>query len=102
MDVSADKALVQAIDLLNSAVTRDPSFYVAFCQLVAAHDRFYSVLGDHTAERLTAAEAALKRLTELRPGAPETHLANGSHLYYAFRDYKGALSELENCRGRPA
>ena len=44
MDVSADKALVQAIDLLNSAVARDPSFYVAFCQLVAAHDRFYSVL----------------------------------------------------------
>ena len=29
---------------------------------------------------------------------PETHLARGSHLYQAFRDYKGALSELEAAR----
>ncbi len=95
MDVSADKALVQATDLLNSAVARDPSFYVAFCQLVGAHDRLYSVVGDHTPERLRAAEAALQRATDLRPDAPETHLARGAHLYYAFRDYKGALAELK-------
>jgi serine/threonine-protein kinase len=95
MDVSADKALVQATDLLNSAVGRDPSFYVAFCQLAAAHDRLYAVVGDHTPERLRAAEAALQRATHLRPDAPETHLARGAHLYYAFRDYKGALAELK-------
>lgn len=95
MDMSADKALVQATDLLNSAVDRDPSFYIAFCQLVGAHDRLYSVVGDHTPERLRAAEAALQRATDLRPGAPETHLARGAHLYYAFRDYEGALAELK-------
>jgi TolB-like protein/Tfp pilus assembly protein PilF len=95
MDMSADKALVQATDLLNSAVARDPSFYVAFCQLVGAHDRLYSVVGDHTPERLRAAEAALQRASDLRPDAPETHLARGAHLYYAFRDYKGALAELK-------
>ncbi len=95
MDVSADKALVQATDLLNSAVGRDPSFYVALCQLVGAHDRLYSVVGDHTPEHLRAAEAALQRATDLRPDGAETHLARGAHLYYAFRDYKGALAELK-------
>src|SRR5262249_19614017 len=38
------------------------------------------------------------RATELRPNAPETHLARGLHLYRAFRDYKGALTELEAAR----
>ncbi|HEU0208591.1 MAG TPA: hypothetical protein VFQ78_06405 [Candidatus Udaeobacter sp.] len=95
MDMSADKALLQATDLLNSAVNRDPSFHVAFCQLAGAHDRLYSVVGDHTPERLQAAEAALQRATDLRPDAPETHLARGAHLYYAFRNYKDALAELE-------
>ena len=56
------------------------------------------IYGDHTPARLAAAEAALQRATALRPNAAETHLARGSHLYYAFRDYKGALSELEAAR----
>ena len=56
------------------------------------------ICGDHTPARLAAAEAALQRATELRPNAAETHLARGAHLYRAFRDYKGALSELEAAR----
>jgi TolB-like protein/class 3 adenylate cyclase len=95
---SGDKNLLPAIELLNSAIARDPSFHAAFCQLVFAHDLLYSVYDDHTPARLTAAEAALQRTIELRPNAAETHLARGSHLYYAFRDYKGALSELEAAR----
>jgi TolB-like protein/class 3 adenylate cyclase len=95
---SGDKNLLQAIELLNSAIARDPSFHAAFCQLVFAHDQLYAVYDDHTPPRLAAAEAALQRAIELRPNAAETHLARGSHLYYAFRDYKGALSELEAAR----
>jgi tetratricopeptide (TPR) repeat protein len=95
LDISADKILLQAIELLNAAVARDPSFYAAFCELVFAHDTLYSVWGDHTPARLAAAEAVLQRAIDLRPDAPETHLARGSHLYEAFRDYKGALGELE-------
>jgi len=34
----SDKNLLQAIELLNGAVARDPSFHAAFCQLVFAHD----------------------------------------------------------------
>src|SRR5512132_3045404 len=94
----SDKNLLQAIELLNSAVAQDPSFHAAFCQLVFAHDQLYSFSGEHTPARLAAAEAALQRAIELRPNAAETHLARGAHLSQAFRDYKGALSELEAAR----
>jgi serine/threonine protein kinase/TolB-like protein/Tfp pilus assembly protein PilF len=95
---SAPRNLIQAIELLNSAVARDSSFHAAFCELVNVHDVLYSLYGDHTASRLAAAEAALQRATELRPHAAETHLVRGSHLYSAFRDYNRALSELEAAR----
>jgi TolB-like protein/Tfp pilus assembly protein PilF len=95
---SSRKNLLQAIELLDSAVARDPSFYAAFCQLVFAHGQLYTVWGDHTPVRLAAADAALQQAIELRPNALETHLAHGAHLYRAFRDYKGALSELEAAR----
>jgi len=94
----SDKNLLPAIELLNSAVARDPSFHAAFCQLVFAHDQLYVVYDDHTPARLAAAEAALQQAIKLRPNAAETHLARGTHLYLAFRDYKGALSELEAAR----
>ena len=94
----SDKNLLQAIELLNGAVARDPSFHAAFCQLVFAHDQLYVVSDDHTPARLAAAEAALQRAIELRPNAAETHVARGAHLSQAFRDYKGALSELEAAR----
>ena len=93
-----DKSFIDAIELLDHAVARDPSFYAAFCELVWAHDSLYAVLGDHTPARLAAAEAALQRAIELRPNAAETHLTRGWHLYFAFRDYKGALNELEAAR----
>src|SRR5262249_30861897 len=98
LTAARDKGYTDAIDLLNHAVARDPSFCAAFCQLVWAHDSFYAVLGDHTPARLATAEAALQRAIELRPNAAETHLAQGWHLYFAFRDYKGALTELEAAR----
>jgi TolB-like protein/Tfp pilus assembly protein PilF len=93
-----DKNILQAVELLNGAVARDPSFHAAFCELVTAHGQLYSIYGDHTPARLAAAEAALQHATQLRPDAPETHLARGAHLYYAFRDYKGALSEMAAAR----
>jgi TolB-like protein/class 3 adenylate cyclase/Tfp pilus assembly protein PilF len=95
---ASDKNLLQAIELLNGAVARDPSFHAAFCQLVDAHDQLYAFYDDHTPARLAAAEVALQRATALRPNAAETHLAHGLHLSQAFGDYKGALSELEAAR----
>jgi len=92
----------QAIELLRSAVARDPAFHAAFCELVWAHDRLYSQGDDHTADRLSAAEEALGKAAALRPDSPETHFARARHLYYALRNYKGAEAELEiAARGLP-
>ena len=38
---TGDANLVQAVDLLNQAVARDPSFFQAYCQLAYAHDLLY-------------------------------------------------------------
>jgi TolB-like protein/Tfp pilus assembly protein PilF len=94
----ADRAYREAVDLLESAVARDPAFHAAFCQLVLANDLLYARGYDHTPERLSAAEEALKRAAELHPDSAETHLARAQHLYFALRDYNGARSELDLAR----
>jgi serine/threonine-protein kinase len=93
-----EQNLRQAIDFLNQAVGRDPTFFEAYYQLVFAHGYAYSVLGDYTPARLALAEAALQAATRLRPDAGETHLARANYLYYCVRDYNGALAELKVAR----
>jgi len=88
----------QAIDLLNQAVVRDPSFFDAYCQLAWAHDEFYYSGLDHTPARLASAEAAIQAAFRLRPDDGETHLARAWHLYHGHLDYDGALAELEVAR----
>jgi len=89
----------KAIELLDEAVKRDPSFFDAYCQLAFAHESLYAVRGsDHTPARLALAEAAVQAATRLRPDAAETHLARAQYLYYGLRDYAGALAELEIAR----
>jgi len=89
---------LQAIDLLNAAVARDPSFFEAYCALAAAHDQLYFFGLDHTPERLAAAEAAIQEAFRIRPNAGEAHLARAYHLYNGYLDYEGALAELEVAR----
>jgi len=89
---------LQAVDLLNQAVARDPSFFDAYCQLAYAHDALYFFGDDHTSARLALAEAALQAASRLRPDAGETHLARGQNLYWGYLDYDGALAELEVAR----
>ncbi len=89
----------KAIELLDDAVKRDPSFFDAYCQLARAHEYFYAVVAsDHTPARLALAEAAVQAATRLRPDAAETHLARAQYLYYGPRDYAGALAQLEIAR----
>ena len=87
--------LLQAVDLLNQAVARDPSFLQAYCQLAFAHDNLYWFGFDRTAARLALAEAAIQAASGLRPDAGETHLARAENLYRGYLDYDGALAELE-------
>jgi TolB-like protein/Tfp pilus assembly protein PilF len=87
--------LLQAVDLLNQAIARDPSFLQAYCQLAYAHEQLYFLGFDHTPARLALAEAAIEQAYRLRPDAGETHLANARNLYRGRLDYDGALAELE-------
>jgi TolB-like protein/class 3 adenylate cyclase/Tfp pilus assembly protein PilF len=90
--------LVQAVDLLNQALARDPSFFLAQCQLAYAHDQLYFIFGEHTAERRALAEAAVQAAFRLRPDAGEAHLARAENLYRGYLDYDGAVAELEVAR----
>jgi TolB-like protein/Tfp pilus assembly protein PilF len=97
--VTNEPDLRKAIELLDEAVKRDPSFFDAYCQLAYAHENLYAVrASDHTTARLALAEAAVQAATRLRPDAAETHLARAQYLYFGLRDYAGALAELEIAR----
>jgi serine/threonine-protein kinase len=87
--------LQQAVEMLNQAVARDPSFFQAYCQLAYAHEELYFLGFEHTPARLALAEAAIEGAFRLRPDAGETHLAHARNLYHGHLDYDRALSELE-------
>jgi serine/threonine-protein kinase len=87
--------LLEAADLLNRAVARDPSFLKAYCLLASTHDRLYFLGADHTAARLALAEAAIQEAFRLQPDAGEAHLARAQNLYRGYLDYDAALAELE-------
>jgi TolB-like protein/Tfp pilus assembly protein PilF len=95
---AAKADLLQAIELLNQAVARDPSFFEAYCRLAEAHDSLYNFGYDHTSARLALAEAAIEAASRLRPNAGETHLARARNIYQGYLDYNGALAELELAR----
>jgi serine/threonine protein kinase/Tfp pilus assembly protein PilF len=86
--------LFQAVQLLEQAVGRDPSFFDAYCQLAGAHDRIYFGGIDHTDARLKLAETAIQSIQRLHPESGETHLALAQHYYWAYRDYDRARQEL--------
>ena len=94
----AREDLLRAADLLNQAVSRDPSFFQAFCLLSQTHGLLYSYGFDHSSARLALAEAALATASRLRPDAGETHLARAWNLYVGYRDYDAALGELKLAR----
>jgi tetratricopeptide (TPR) repeat protein len=97
--VTAEPDRRKAIELLDKAVQRDPSFFDAYCRLAYTHESLYAISGsDHTPARLALAEAAVQAATRLRPDAPETHLARAQYLYFGLREYGAALAELEIAR----
>jgi len=91
----AEAKLLQAADLLNQAVARDPAFFQAYCQLAYTHNQLYFLGLDHSPARLALAEGAIQAAFRLRPEAGEAHLARAENLYRGYLDYEGALAELE-------
>ena len=59
--------LFQAVQLLDQAVARDPSFFDAYCQLAGAHDRIFFLAFDHTDARLKLAESVIQSIQRLQP-----------------------------------
>jgi TolB-like protein/Flp pilus assembly protein TadD len=86
--------LLQAANLLNQAVARDPSFFQAYCQLAYTHDQLYFLGFDHSPARLALAEAAIQAAFRIRPDAGEAYLARADNLYRGYLNYEGALAEL--------
>ena len=83
-----------AVDLLNQAIARDPSFFWAYVLLALIHEDLYLHGYDHTPARLAMAETAIQEASRLRPDAGETHLARARYLY-SVQDYDGALAEVK-------
>jgi serine/threonine-protein kinase len=86
--------LSQAAQLLNEAVTQDPLFLLAYCELAGVHDYLYFYGVDHTPARLALAEAAVQSALKLGPESGEAHLAQAQHLYRGYFEYNRARAEL--------
>jgi TolB-like protein/Tfp pilus assembly protein PilF/predicted Ser/Thr protein kinase len=89
-----EKDYLQAIELLNQAIARDPAFLLAYCRLAGAHDELYMTGTDQTPSRLELANAAINSAFRLKPDSAEAHLALAVHLYHGYFDYDRARDEL--------
>jgi TolB-like protein/class 3 adenylate cyclase/Flp pilus assembly protein TadD len=90
--------LLETTRLLDQAITRDPTFFLAYCRLAEAHDLIYFFGSDHTPARLALANSAIQSALRLRPGSGEAHLALAEHFYRGYRDHEHALAELTLAR----
>jgi TolB-like protein/Tfp pilus assembly protein PilF len=92
--LSSETNLFKAVELLNQAIARDPTFLLAYCQLARAHDGIYWNALDHTPGRLELAKSAVNSALQLNPDSGEAHFASALHFYYGYLDYDRARDEL--------
>lgn len=84
---------LQAIDLLNRAVARDPAFALAYGLLARAHVILFR-FGDHAPAHLAESERCADTALRIAPDLGEAHFAKAAFLYHGHRDGEGALKEL--------
>ncbi|MGB9473796.1 MAG: tetratricopeptide repeat protein [Candidatus Udaeobacter sp.] len=92
--LSSETNLFKAVELLNQAIARDPTFLLAYCQLARAHDGIYWNALDHSPGRLELAKSAVNSALQLNPDSGEAHFAAALHFYYGYLDYERARDEL--------
>jgi TolB-like protein len=97
-DPNGRQYLLQAAELLNEAVQRDPNFLLAYCLLCEVHTDLYFGGFDHTPARLELGRAALEKAERLQWDAGEVHYAKGVFAYHGHRDYEGARAEFALAR----
>lgn len=95
LNAQINEKLREAVSLLDQAIARDPDFFLAYCQLAAAHNYLYFFGLDHTPVRLAMANDALNTIVRLRPETGEAHLARADFLYRCYLDYEKARAELD-------
>ena len=89
-------------DQLQTAVSLDPGFTLAWTELVWVKVRAYWFGIDATQENLNAAKAALDRAVGLAPTLPQVDIARAQYAYYAQRDFTGAIDLMKQVpRGLP-
>jgi serine/threonine protein kinase/tetratricopeptide (TPR) repeat protein len=89
-----EKALFQAVQLLEQAAARDPTFLLAHYQLAFTNDLIYFANYDHTETRLALVQTSIDALVRLQPDAGETHLAKANHFFWGYLNYRAARDEL--------
>jgi TolB-like protein/Flp pilus assembly protein TadD len=95
-----EEDFVRARAVFEQAVSRDPTFALAYAGLSEAALNHYWLAGGPREAREAAGEAA-RRAVELSPELPEAHMALGTYLYL-LHDYGAALEELSIAeRGLP-
>jgi TolB-like protein/Tfp pilus assembly protein PilF/class 3 adenylate cyclase len=97
-DPDAKGSLLQGLSLLEEAVRLDPKFLRAYCLMCEIHLDLYWGGADHTDQRRELARVALQKAEEIQPDAGEVHAQKGLYAYHGFRDYDGALIELERAK----
>jgi adenylate cyclase len=81
--------------LLERAVAKDPALALAHATLAHVHMDTYWFGTDPTVERRARAVAAVETALRLDAELPEAHTAMADVRYHGFRDYGGALAEIE-------
>src|SRR5439155_1518607 len=89
-----ERGVFKAVQLLDQAITRDPAFLLAHCQLVYANDLIYFINYDSTQARLALAQSGVEAAIRLQPHAGETHLAHANHFFWGYLNYDRAREEL--------
>lgn len=93
----------QAIAMLNQAVTRDPDFALAYCDLAKWHDELYfqRSIGppeEQAVDHRSLAEVALEKARRLQPDSGAVHLALATHALQINNDAENAGYEIERAR----
>jgi TolB-like protein/Tfp pilus assembly protein PilF len=88
------ETLLKAVRLLDEAISRDPSFALAYYWRTNAHATLYWNGLDRTPARFELAQASAEKALALVPDLGEAHLAQALVYYHGKRDYTRALQEL--------
>jgi TolB-like protein/Tfp pilus assembly protein PilF len=88
----------QAIELLQQALARDPTFAKAAALLGRAHMYMFFFGPDRSQARLAAAKDASEQALRLQPDLGEAPFALAFYWYWGFREYDRARAELALAR----